>query len=515
MRNKVDLYERIRRDHDRHGWGTRRLAREHGCHRRDIRHALANAVPPLRKPYQTPQPVLGPWKAVIDAILEQDRTVPRKQRHTARRILARLTAEHGATISERTVSEYVRKRKRETVHVASVMVPQHHEPGQEAEVDFSEALVDFPWGREKVDFFQMRACCSGKPFHFPVRRLTQQIFLEAHVEAFESFGGVFATIRYDNLNLAVKKVLRGRQRIEHERFVLLRSHYMFDADFCPPGIKGAHEKGGVEGEVGYFRRNHLVPIPNVASWDALTELCRRGAIIEEGRTIDARPHTIGEHWEAERAHLKPLPSEQFDTRIRVDARADAKARVTVLRNRYSVPVALSDQIVEVAVSSSAVVVTHRGRQVAHHERVYGIGGDRLELDHYLDVLRFKPRALAGSIPLRQAIDRGTFPKAYRTFLAELRSRHGESEGARQMVDVLLLHRVHGAPAVVVAVEDALATGAFSFAAVALITRRLSAPPPVPVAVLDLPVLHNPIVPVPNCTHYDQLLHQGELTWTPS
>jgi hypothetical protein len=153
--------------------------------------------------------------------------------------------------------------------------------------------------------------------------------------------------------------------------------------------------------------------------------------------------------------------------------------------------------------------------VAHHERVYGIGGDRLELDHYLEVLRFKPRALAGSIPLRQAIDRGAFPEAYRTFLSELRTRLGESEGARQMVDVLLLHRMHGASAVVVAVEDALATGAFSFAAVALTVRRLSAPPPTPVAVLDLPALHNPIVPIPDCTHYDQLLHQGELTWTSS
>jgi transposase len=509
VRNKVDLYERIRRDHARHEWGIHRLAREHGCHRRDIRRALASAVPPPRKAPEARQPVLGPWKAVIDAILAQDRTVPRKQRHTSRRILARLAAEHGATISERTVSEYVRQRKRETVHVAEVMVPQHHEPGQEAEVDFSEALVDFSWGREKVNFFQMRACASAKPLHWSVRSLVQQAFLEAHVESFEFFGGVFHTIRYDNLTLAVKKVLRGRQRIEHEQFVLLRSHYLFDAVFCRPGLKGAHEKGGVEGEVGYFRRNHLVPIPKVASWAELIELCRRGALIEERRHIDSRPQTIGEHWEKERPHLKSLPTERFDSRRHVSARADPKARVNALRNRYSVPVALSDQVVGVAVSSTEVVVTHQGRRVAQHERLYGIGGDRLELDHYLEVLRYKPRALAGSIPLRQAIDRGTFPEAYRTFLAELQARLGESEGARQMVDVLFLHRSHGAPAVVMAVEEALLAGAFSFAAVALTVRRLSAPPPVPIAVPHLHVLHNPTVPVPDCTHYDQLLHTKE------
>src|SRR5439155_420440 len=78
-----------------------------------------------------------------------------------------------------------------------------------------------------------------------------------------------ARIRSDNLKPAVVRILTGRDRVESERFVALRSHYGFDSFFCTPGLAGAHEKGGVEGEVGRFRRRHLVPVPRVQS---LTEL---------------------------------------------------------------------------------------------------------------------------------------------------------------------------------------------------------------------------------------------------
>ena len=86
-----------------------------------------------------------------------------------------------------------------------------------------------PGGRRTVQFFVMRACCSGRKFHRACWRQTQQAFLEAHVAAFADFGGVFARLRYDNLGLAVKRVLRGRRREETERFIALRSHYLFVA----------------------------------------------------------------------------------------------------------------------------------------------------------------------------------------------------------------------------------------------------------------------------------------------
>ena len=194
---KVELYERIRRDHADRGWSIRRLAKEHHVHRREVRQALLSAQPPPPTTLNRPRPVLGPLKPVIDAILEQDREAPRKQRHTAHRIWERLVSEHGAEIAEPTVRRYVGMRKRELYGASEVMVPQVHDPGVEAEVDLSESWVAFPWGRQKVDFFEMRACASGAAFHWPLRATTQQAFLEAHVRAFEHFDGCFEEIRYD------------------------------------------------------------------------------------------------------------------------------------------------------------------------------------------------------------------------------------------------------------------------------------------------------------------------------
>ena len=109
----------------------------------------------------------------------------------------------------------------------------------------------------------MRLSHSGRAFHVAFGTQAQEAFLEGHVLAFQHFGGVPGLVRYDNFKPAVTRVLRGRDRVESERFVALRSHYGFDSFFCRPGITGAHEKGGVEGEIGRFRRRHLVPVPKV------------------------------------------------------------------------------------------------------------------------------------------------------------------------------------------------------------------------------------------------------------
>ena len=274
----MKLYEQIRKAHEREQLSIRELSRRFGVHRRDVRQALASAVPPERKaPSQRPPSALDPWKPMIDGWLEADRSAPRKQRHTARRVWQRLADEHGAHVGESTVRRYVAEaRRRMEVPLVEVMVPQHHPLGEEAEVDFGTASVYLAGVLVEVTMFVLRLSASGRSYARAYLNEGQEVFLDGHVRAFEHLGGVPKRIRYDNLKAAVERVLKGRDRIESERFVAMRSHYGFDSFFCQPGIKGSHEKGGVEGEVGRFRRRHLVPVPHVASMAELNDLMAAG-----------------------------------------------------------------------------------------------------------------------------------------------------------------------------------------------------------------------------------------------
>src|SRR4051812_28066347 len=298
MGSRVELFEQIRRDRDREGLSIRALAERHGVHRRAVRQALASPLPPAKRaPSSRPAPKLGAYRALIDAWLEADREAPRKQRHTSKRIWRRLVDEHGADVAETTVRDYVRARKRQMGWpAADVFVPQIHAPGVGAEVDWGEAQVDLAGVRTTVHLFFMRASFSGAAFCQASLVETQQAFLEGHVDALEWFGGTFERIRFDNLTSAVKQVLKGRRRVESDRFVALRSHYLFCAQFTTPGIAGAHEKGGVEGEVGRFRRNHLVPVPAVADLGELNRLLLAGCEADLGRRIVGREVTVGEAW---------------------------------------------------------------------------------------------------------------------------------------------------------------------------------------------------------------------------
>ncbi len=356
----------------------------------------------------------------------------------------------------------------------------------------------------RVHLFFMRSCFSGAAFSMASPVETQQAFLEGHALAFDWFAGVFAEVRYDNLGSAVKKVLRGRRRVETDRFVAMRSHYLFDSIFTTPGIEGAHQKGGVEGEVGRLRRNHLVPVPAVGSIGQLNRLLVDACEQDLTRRIAGRPVTVAEQLTAERPLLRALPA-PFDATETTTVRVDSKALVTVRQNRYSVPVAFAALRVTAAIGAGEIRICHRDREVARHERLHGKYGTRAMLDHYLELLARKPRALARSLPLAQERDRRTWPEPFDELWAALRARWGQSEADRQMVDVLLLCREHGPARVELGVRGALAAGAIDGRAVAVLARRTS--PTGPVARLDAleARLQAHDRPEPDLAGYDQLI----------
>jgi transposase len=506
----VELFEQIRRDHDREGLSLHALARRHRVHRRTVRQALASPLPPPRKrPESRSAPKLGRVRALIDSWLIADKDAPRKQRHTAKRIWQRLVSEHGADVAERTVREYVARRRRELgLAVAEVFVPLCHEPGAEAEVDWGEAIVRIAGQPTRVRLFLMRACFSGACFVQAYARPTQQAFLQAHVEAFEFFGGVFhSAIRYDNLRSAVAQVLRGRRRVESDRFVALRSHYLFTSEFTRKGKQGAHEKGGIEGEVGRFRRCHLVPLPEVSSLRELNDILATACISDLNRTIRGRQETVGEALGKEIELLRPLPAERFDTAEHAHPRVDSKALATVRQNKYSLPVSLAGLRVSASVGAREVVFHHEGREVARHERLQGRYGASAKLDHYLELLQHKPGALARSLALRQERERGSWPECFDQLWRAIEARVGASEAARQMVDVLLLCRELTPARVELAVRGALAAGAHDGRAVAVLARRSQRQAPAPLEGLD-ERLAATARPEPKLTEYDQLLQRG-------
>jgi transposase len=509
VESRVEQFEQIRRDRDREGLSIRGLAARHGVHRRTVKQALLSPVPPVkRSPVGRPAPKLGPYRPVIDSWLEADRDAPRKQRHTAKRIHQRLVDEHGADVAETTVRQYVRARKRAMGWpVAEVFVPQVHAPGVEGEVDWGEAEVVLAGVATTVHLFVMRGSFSGAAFCQASLVETQQAFLELHAQAFEWFGGVFSKIRFDNLKSAVKKVLKGRRRVETDRFVALRSHYLFASQFTTPGLEGAHEKGGVEGEVGRCRRSHLVPVPHVADLAELNALLLAGCERDLDRRIDGRPMSVREAWAVERPLLLALPAEPFDACETAAPRVDAKSLVTIRQNRYSVPVALAGLKVSARVGAREITINHGGREVACHERLHGKFGTSAQLDHYLELLQRKPGGLENALALSQERDRGAWPDSFDQLWAALIERYGRSDAARQMVDVVLLCREHGPVGVELAVRGALTAGAIDGRAVAVLARRsqsTATAPPGPLTDLE-PRLAAHDRPAPgDLADYDQL-----------
>lgn len=499
----MELFETIRREYQ-FGAGTiKGVARKLGIHRRMVREALADAVPKQRKKSERPKPKLEPAISFIDGILASDLTAPRKQRHTAHRIYDRLREERPEImVAEATVRKYVREKKVEIglIH-RETFVPQSYTWGQEGQVDWYEMGAELGGEPQTVQMFCLRSMASAGAFHQAFPHASQQAFLEGHESAFHYFGGVFGVLRYDNLKSAVQRILRGSQREETARFIAFRSHWGYEAEFCNPGR--GNEKGGVEGEGGFFRRNHLVPVPVARDYAHLNELLREGSKKDEHRMVGERSLSVGAAMAMEREHLLPLAKEGFDLAAVRFPTVNSSGCVKVLTNFYSAPVAVGTEV-QAKIHAAYVEIWSQGKCVARHERCFGRQQKVLDLDHYLEVLEKKPGALAGSTALEQWRAQGRWPASYDRYWEVLKQREGKQAGTRAMIEILLWGQQHGPARLRQAVEEALRLGCSDVAAVRylLTADQLEKKPSDTVEVGSLISYERPL---PTMEAYDQLL----------
>jgi transposase len=502
-RKDVELFETIRREYE-FGVGTiKGVARKLGIHRRMVREALAGAVPQARKRVERFRPRLSPAIPLIDTILENDLRAPRKQRHTARRIFDRLRVENPEIkVAEGTVRAYVREKKLKLglIH-RETFVPQSYRWGHEGQVDWYEMYADLGGERQKMQIFCLRSMGSAGAFHRAYPHASQQAFLEAHELAFHYFGGVFHVLRYDNLKSAVQRILRGSQREETARFVAFRSHWGYQAEFCNPAH--GNEKGGVEGEGGFFRRNHLTPVPVARDYAHLNELLRVASQQDEQRVVGERLVSVGAAMAMEREHLLPVAKDGFDLAAVRFPVVNGSGCVKVLTNFYSVPLTTGTEV-EAKIYAAYVEIWSQGKCRARHERCFGRQQKVLDLDHYLEALERKPGALAGSTALEQWRAQGKWPASYDRYWEVLQQRQGKQAGTGAMIEILLLGQQHGFPRMRKALEEALQLGCSDVAAVRYLLTAAGLEKKKPDAV-ELGALIVYERPQPSMAAYDQLL----------
>ena len=297
----VEIYVRVRRACMVEGMSVREASRVFGLHRDTVRKMLAYSAPPGYRRQDPPRrPRLEPFTGVIDAILEADRQVPRKQRHTAKRIFERLRDEHGFDGQYTIVKDYVRERRRRT---QEMFVPLSHAPGH-AQCDFGEARVIIGGVERKAHYLVLDLPHSDGCFVKAYPAETTEAFLDGHVSAFASLGGVPQSILYDNTKLAVARILGDGRRQRTRAFTELQSHYLFEDRFGRPG-KG-NDKGKVEGMVGYVRRNFLVPVPSFQSFDALNAHLEERCLARMDSVLRGHDETIGQRMERDLEALLPL-----------------------------------------------------------------------------------------------------------------------------------------------------------------------------------------------------------------
>jgi transposase len=443
----MEQWARVRRKVLVEKQSKRSVMLEEGLHWETLQKMLSHPQPPDYERNVNPERKIDPHRKWIHAVLDADREIPRKQRHTAKRLFDRLKIERGYAGGYTVVKEVVAELK---AMKREVFVPLSHPPG-EAQVDFGHALVKLNGILTKCPFFVMSLPYSDAFYVQVFARECTETFWEGHVRAFAYFGAVPSRISYDNSSIAVSRMLIGRQRKLTDGFLQLQSHYLFQEHFCL-AARG-NEKGVVESIVRYSRSNFLVPVPQVNSLEELNATLETACREDLKRQLRGKAQRKAALLSEDRLPMLELPDAPFDACRILCTRANSLSLVRFDNNDYSVPVRCAHRPVVIKGSCDNVCIYHDHTLVAEHSRTWEKEKVRFDPVHYLALLERKPGALDFARPL----EGWQLPDCLHRLRKSLEAGHGH-EGTKEYIGVLRLLEKHSLSKLKAAVETALTMG---------------------------------------------------------
>lgn len=446
---EVEVYEQIRCLHEQQGTSQREIARILGISRTTVKKYLNGTAVPWersgisgRTPHVMTEEVMD---FVQSCLLEDETENIKKQKHTARRIYERLVDEKSFTGGESTLRPIVAQLKKKT---PKSFVPLSYEPGEAIQIDWGEATVYLDSKKMKVYLFCMRQCFSADIFVSAFYRQNEESFLEGLSAGLRFFGGAPARVIFDNAKVAVKEGFGVFAKVQ-DRYKAFAAHHAFKTEFC--NVASGHEKGLVEGLVGYIRRNVLVPVPRLETIDQLNNALHTKCLKYRSHIIKGRNLSVGQMVEIEASKLTALPQYIFDTSRSLIATVDEFSTYRFDTNTYSVPFNYVGKDVSVKGYGNIIKVMFRNVEIATHSRSYGRGEVKYEIDHYIDLIEQRPRSVYNAKPVKANLH------------PELMALGQRLANPREMVKLLRLCIDHGQDRVLKASQEILFTESISVA----------------------------------------------------
>ena len=498
----VETIRKVRLAH-RDGKGIREIARLLNLSRNTVRSIIRSGITDQKyERSEQPRPKLGSFVERLSAWLKEDVDKPVKHRRRAQILFEQLQRE-GYDGGYDAVRRFVGTWKKDAgTAIVNAFIPLEWDPGDAFQFDWSYEDVELGGMPVKVKVAQFRLCNSRKPFCVAYTRESLEMVLDAHIRAFEFFGGLCRRGIYDNMKTVVVKVLMGKDRVFTRRFQNLASHYLFEPVACTPAA--GWEKGQVENQVGLVRYRFFVKRRRFTTLEELNEWlegeCRNHAATAKHPELKDR--TVDQVFAEEKGHLLPLPVSPFDGYQESVVRVTSQLLISFDRNRYSANAMAVGKTVTVRAYADRIIIVRNDTVVGMHRR--HLGRDKVIYDpwHYLAVLERKPGALRNGAPFK----RWDLPEAMSEVRTMLEGRLG---GDREFVGILSVVGRYGLDPVVTACKQAISDKTVSSDVIlSILSRTHDEPQPEPVKLsAQLPTLK--LIPVVDCSRYDRLLSGGK------